>query len=55
MEENDIKCFGINDPNAHGNVNVYPNAMYVDESGVEPTIRTRKIYVPIEAFFVIQC
>ena len=42
----------LNDPgNAHGNVNVYPNAMYVDESGVEPTIRTRKIYVPIEAFF----
>jgi hypothetical protein len=37
--------------NAHGNVNVYPNAMYVDESGVEPTIRSRKIYIPIEAFF----
>jgi len=42
----------INDPgNAHGNVNVYPNAMYVDETGVEPSIRERKIYIPLETFF----
>jgi len=42
----------INDPgNAHGNVNVYPNAMYIDETGVEPSIRERKIYIPLEAFF----
>jgi hypothetical protein len=42
----------INDPaNAHGNVNVYPNAMYIDESGVEPSIRSRKIYIPLDCFF----
>ena len=29
----------IYDPgNANGNVNVYPNAMYIDESGVEPSV-----------------
>ena len=42
----------LNDPaNAHGNVNVYPNSMFIDETGVEPSIRSRKIYIPIEAFF----
>ncbi len=42
----------LNDPgNANGNVNVYPNSMYIDESGVEPSIRSRKLYVPLEAFF----
>ena len=42
----------MNDPgNANGNVNVYPNAMYIDESGVEPSIRSRKLYIPLEAFF----
>ena len=42
----------MNDPaNANGNINVYPNAMFVDESGVEPSIRSRKLYIPIEAFF----
>jgi hypothetical protein len=42
----------INDPaNANGNINVYPNAMYMDESGVEPSIRSRKIYIPLDAFF----
>lgn len=42
----------MNDPgNANGNVNVYPNSMYIDESGVEPSIRSRKLYIPIEAFF----
>jgi len=42
----------LNDPaNANGNVNVYPNSMFIDESGVEPSIRSRKIYIPIEAFF----
>lgn len=42
----------MNDPaNANGNVNVYPNAMFVDESGVEPSIRSRKLYIPLEAFF----
>lgn len=42
----------LNDPaNANGNVNVYPNSMFIDETGVEPSIRSRKIYIPIEAFF----
>lgn len=42
----------IYDPgNANGNVNVYPNSMYIDESGVEPSIRSRKIYVPLDSFF----
>jgi hypothetical protein len=42
----------INDPaNANGNINVYPNSMYIDESGVEPSIRSRKIYIPLDAFF----
>ena len=42
----------LNDPaNAGGNVNVYPNSMYVDETGVEPSIRGRKLYIPINSFF----
>ena len=42
----------INDPgNSNGNVNVYPNSMYMDESGVEPSIRSRKLYVPLDSFF----
>lgn len=42
----------IYDPgNSNGNVNVYPNAMYIDESGVEPSIRSRKLYVPLDSFF----
>ena len=41
----------IYDPgNSNGNVNVYPNAMYIDESGVEPSIRSRKLYVPLDSF-----
>ena len=44
----------MNDPaNANGNVNVYPNAMFVDESGVEPSIRSRP---SIEIFWIsINC
>ena len=42
----------IYDPgNSNGNVNVYPNSMYIDESGVEPSIRSRKLYVPLDSFF----
>tara|TARA_B100001093_G_scaffold520433_1_gene615863 strand:- start:23 stop:1654 length:1632 start_codon:yes stop_codon:yes gene_type:complete len=42
----------LNDPaNAGGNINVYPNSMYVDETGVEPSIRGRKLYIPINSFF----
>ena len=35
----------------YGNENVYPNAMYVDDTGVEPSIRSRKLYIPLNAFF----
>ena len=42
----------LNDPaNAQGRVNIYPNAMYVDNTGVEPSIRGRKLYIPLNAFF----
>ena len=42
----------LNDPaNANGRVNIYPNSMYVDNTGVEPSIRGRKIYIPLNAFF----
>ena len=42
----------VYDPgNANGNVNVYPNSMYIDESGVEPSIRSKKLYIPLDAFF----
>ena len=42
----------VNDPaNANGNINVYPNSMYIDETGVEPSIRSRKLYIPLDAFF----
>ena len=32
-------------------VNVYPNAMYVDETGVIPSIQGRKLYIPLNLFF----
>ena len=25
--------------------------MYIDDSGVQPSIRSRKIYIPLDAFF----
>jgi hypothetical protein len=31
--------------------NVYPNAMYVDETGVIPSIQGRKLYIPLSLFF----
>ena len=37
--------------NCNGRVNIYPHAQYIDESGVEPSIRGRKIYIPLDAFF----
>tara|TARA_A100001015_G_scaffold313543_1_gene421001 strand:+ start:174 stop:1808 length:1635 start_codon:yes stop_codon:yes gene_type:complete len=37
--------------NANGNINVYPNAMYIDQTGVEPSIRGRRLYIPLDAFF----
>jgi hypothetical protein len=43
----------LNDPsNAHGNINVYPNCYFSEtELDIEPSIRGRKIYIPIESFF----
>ena len=37
--------------NCNGRVNVYPHAQYIDDSGVEPSIRGRKLYIPLDAFF----
>ena len=43
----------VNDPaNAHGNVNVYPNCHFTEAGlDIEPSIRGRRLYIPIEAFF----
>jgi len=45
----------LNDPaNANGNVNVYPNAYYTNsQSGPEPSIRARKLYIPINTWFTL--
>ena len=37
--------------NSNGRVNVYPHAQYLDQTGVEPSIRGRKLYIPMDAFF----
>lgn len=43
----------LNDPaNANNNVNQYPNAYYTtSEQGPDPSIRSRKLYIPINAWF----
>lgn len=42
----------LNNPAFSGNrVNVYPNAMYVDTTGVIPSIQGRKLYIPLNLFF----
>tara|TARA_B100001059_G_scaffold48770_1_gene41748 strand:+ start:18030 stop:19676 length:1647 start_codon:yes stop_codon:yes gene_type:complete len=42
----------LNNPAFSGNrANVYPNAMYVDETGVIPSIQGRKLYIPLNLFF----
>ena len=43
----------LNDPgNSNGRVNVYPNAQYTSQNEViEPSIRGRSLYIPIEDFF----
>lgn len=42
----------LNNPAFAGNrVNVYPNAMYVDETGIIPSIQGRKLYIPLNLFF----
>ena len=37
--------------NCNGRVNIYPHAQYLDQTGVEPSIRGRKLYIPMDAFF----
>jgi hypothetical protein len=45
----------LNDPaNGNGNVNVYPNAYYTtNQAGPEPSIRARKLYIPINTWFTL--
>ena len=45
----------LNDPaNAEGRTNAYPNAYYTTlPQGAEPSIRSRKLYIPINAWFTL--
>ena len=45
----------LNDPaNAYGNINTYPNAYFTnDQQGPEPSIRTRKLYIPLNIWFTL--
>jgi hypothetical protein len=45
----------LNDPaNAHNRVNVYPNAYKMeDNSGPEPSIRSRSLYIPLNIWFTL--
>lgn len=45
----------MNDPaNAYGNINTYPNAYYTSKNeGPEPSIRTRKLYIPLNIWFTL--
>ena len=45
----------LNDPaNAYGKINTYPSAYYMgDVQGPEPSIRARKIYIPINCWFTL--
>lgn len=45
----------MNDPaNAYGNINTYPNAYYTsNDEGPEPSIRTRKLYIPLNIWFTL--
>jgi hypothetical protein len=45
----------LNDPgNAQSRINMYPNAYYTTLSqGSEPSIRSRKLYIPINAWFTL--
>ena len=45
----------LNDPgNANNRVNMYPNAYYTNlPQGSEPSIRSRKLYIPINAWFTL--
>ena len=43
----------LNDPaNANGNINTYPNVQFsTGELDIEPSIRGRQLYIPLDAFF----
>ena len=43
----------LNDPgNANGNINSYPNCQWsTDDLDIEPSIRGRQLFIPIDAFF----
>ena len=43
----------LNDPaNSNGNINTYPNSHFTTaELDIEPSIRGRKLYIPLDAFF----
>jgi len=42
----------LNDPaNAFTRVNMYPNAFYTGSNNIRPSIRGRKLYIPIDAWF----
>ena len=45
----------LNDPgNSNGNGNIYPNAYYTNNPiGPEPSIRARKLYIPINFWFTL--
>jgi hypothetical protein len=45
----------LNDPaNSNGRINMYPNAYYTTlPQGSEPSIRGRKLYIPINAWFTL--
>jgi hypothetical protein len=45
----------LNDPgNSNSRINMYPNAYYTTLSqGAEPSIRSRKLYIPINAWFTL--
>ena len=36
---------------SNGRVNIYPNSQFLNDSGVEPSIRGKKLYIPLDAFF----
>ena len=40
-----------NPSNINGNINVYPNAYFLDNDNIEPSIRGRNLYIPFNCFF----
>ncbi len=40
-----------NPSNINGNFDVYPNAFYTNNENIEPSIRGRKLYIPLNCFF----